>query len=141
MTSWIIWFNLLLGLLVVCYSTFLFSHFFRQVKRIDKCIDGIQEQQTHFAKQHQEIHTLIRGQTHQFDRLCQQYQALEQEQQRLKALEPENRLYSRAVKMIALGADVQEVMSECELPKAEADLLFSLHSRDEKNLKQIHSDK
>ena len=40
---------------------------------------------------------------------------------------PENKLYSRAVKMVELGADVAEIMAECELPKAEAELLLSLH--------------
>jgi hypothetical protein len=40
---------------------------------------------------------------------------------------PENKLYSRAVKMVELGAGVEEIMAECELPKAEAELLLSLH--------------
>ena len=40
---------------------------------------------------------------------------------------PENKLYSRAVKMVELGADLHEIMTECELPKAEAELLISLH--------------
>ena len=32
----------------------------------------------------------------------------------------------RAAKMVELGADLDEVMNECELPKAEAELLISL---------------
>ncbi|MBW8190779.1 DUF2802 domain-containing protein [Neiella marina] len=42
-------------------------------------------------------------------------------------LEPERRIYSRAVRMVELGADLEEIMRECELPRAEAELLFSLH--------------
>lgn len=41
--------------------------------------------------------------------------------------DPEARIYSRAVKMIELGADIEEVMRECELPRAEAELLMTLH--------------
>ncbi|MBD1389836.1 DUF2802 domain-containing protein [Neiella sp. HB171785] len=44
-------------------------------------------------------------------------------------LEPERRLYSRAVRMVELGADLDEIMRECELPRAEAELLFSLHQQ------------
>ncbi len=43
--------------------------------------------------------------------------------------EPEAKLYSRAVKMIELGADLDEVMRECELPQGEAELLFSMHQK------------
>lgn len=42
-------------------------------------------------------------------------------------LDPERRIYSRAVRMVELGADLDEIMRECELPRAEAELLFSLH--------------
>lgn len=50
-----------------------------------------------------------------------------QQQESKKYDDPDAKIYSRAVKMIALGADLEEVMRECELPKAEAELLFSLH--------------
>ncbi|GAA0789915.1 MULTISPECIES: DUF2802 domain-containing protein [Pseudomonadati] len=43
--------------------------------------------------------------------------------------DPQAKLYSRAVKMIALGADIDELMRECELPKAEVELLLRLHKK------------
>ncbi|MFC3031779.1 DUF2802 domain-containing protein [Pseudoalteromonas fenneropenaei] len=43
--------------------------------------------------------------------------------------DPDARIYSRAVKMIELGADIEEVMRECELPRAEAELLMTLHNK------------
>lgn len=43
--------------------------------------------------------------------------------------DPESKLYTRAVRMVELGADLEEVMRECELPKAEAELLFTLHGK------------
>ena len=39
---------------------------------------------------------------------------------------PDSRLYSRAARMVELGAGLDEVMAECEIPKAEAELLISL---------------
>jgi hypothetical protein len=53
--------------------------------------------------------------------------SLNEVQQEMSVQTPENKLYSRAVKMVELGAGVEEIMSECELPKAEAELLLSLH--------------
>ncbi len=43
--------------------------------------------------------------------------------------DPDAKMYSRAVKMVELGADIEEVMRECELPRAEAELLMSLHNK------------
>jgi predicted nucleic acid-binding Zn-ribbon protein len=41
----------------------------------------------------------------------------------------DGRLYSRASKMVKLGADVNELIQECELPKAEAELMMSLQNK------------
>ena len=54
---------------------------------------------------------------------------LEQLQAAKKYDDPDAKIYSRAVKMIELGADIDEIMRECEIPKAEADLLLSLHQK------------
>lgn len=43
--------------------------------------------------------------------------------------DPQAKLYSRAMKMVDLGADVEELIQECELPKAEAELLLRLHGK------------
>lgn len=50
-------------------------------------------------------------------------------EQEMTVKTPENRLYSRAVKMVELGAGLDEIMNECELPKAEAELLMALHQQ------------
>tara|TARA_R110002033_G_scaffold42907_8_gene84177 strand:- start:1577 stop:1981 length:405 start_codon:yes stop_codon:yes gene_type:complete len=39
------------------------------------------------------------------------------------------KLYSRALKMVGLGAGIEELMQECELPKAEAELILRLHRK------------
>ncbi len=53
--------------------------------------------------------------------------SLNEVQQEMSVQTPENKLYSRAVKMVELGAGIEEIMLECELPKAEAELLLSVH--------------
>lgn len=59
----------------------------------------------------------------------QQNQELIQQQAAQKYDDPDAKIYSRAVKMVELGADLDEVIRECELPRAEAELLFSLHKQ------------
>jgi Protein of unknown function (DUF2802). len=51
----------------------------------------------------------------------------------LEMQDSESRLYSRASKMVDLGADVDELMQECDLPKAEAELLLNLRKRQAAN--------
>ncbi|WP_372763063.1 DUF2802 domain-containing protein, partial [Pseudoalteromonas sp.] len=59
----------------------------------------------------------------------QQCEELVQQQAAQKYDDPDAKIYSRAVKMVELGADLNEVIRECELPRAEAELLFSLHKQ------------
>lgn len=40
---------------------------------------------------------------------------------------PQDKLYSRAFKLAALGADVNEISQTCEIPLAEAEILLSIH--------------
>ena len=43
--------------------------------------------------------------------------------------DPQAKLYSHAMKLVERGAGIDEIIQECELPRAEAELLVSLHSR------------
>lgn len=36
-------------------------------------------------------------------------------------------MYTRAAKLVASGASIEDIMEECDLPRAEAELLLSLH--------------
>lgn len=54
---------------------------------------------------------------------------LSEQQTALQLSDPESKIYSRAMKMVKLGADLEEIMRECELPRAEAELLFNLHQQ------------
>lgn len=73
----------------------------------------------------QQLHQLRQ----QMSLLDEALQQLSEQQQKLELTDPDSRLYNRAVKMVQLGAPLEEVMRECELPRAEAELLFNLHSK------------
>ncbi|KXJ50041.1 DUF2802 domain-containing protein [Cognaticolwellia aestuarii] len=51
------------------------------------------------------------------------WQVIEQQLQQ----QPEDKLYSRAQKLVELGADIAEIMRECDIPRAEAEMLLAIH--------------
>lgn len=55
--------------------------------------------------------------------------SLEEALEKLKHEQPEDKLYRRAMKMVELGADIDEIIAECDLPRAEAQLLVDLHHK------------
>ncbi len=60
----------------------------------------------------------------------QQRQAMEQLQQKTTVLEQQlanDKYYRRALKLAEKGADVEEIMQECELPRAEAEMMVAIH--------------
>jgi hypothetical protein len=59
----------------------------------------------------------------------QQVAELAEQQKSLHLFDPESKIYSRAMKMVQLGSTLEEIMLECELPQAEAELLFNLHKQ------------
>lgn len=54
-----------------------------------------------------------------------QFQSIEQ----LLHQPPEDKLYTRAQKLVELGAGLAEIMRECDIPRAEAEMLLSIHQR------------
>ena len=41
----------------------------------------------------------------------------------------EDKFYSRAIKLAKKGADIEEIVSECELPHAEVEMLISVYQK------------
>ncbi len=49
--------------------------------------------------------------------------------EKLQEQQPEDKLYSRAFKLVELGAPIEEIIRECEIPRAEAEMLISIHQK------------
>lgn len=43
--------------------------------------------------------------------------------------QPEDKLYSRALKLVKLGADIEEIIRECDIPRVEAEMLLAVHHK------------
>lgn len=57
----------------------------------------------------------------------QQIAVLKNEVEQLTSQQPEDKLYTRAFKLAALGADAEEISQTCEIPLAEAEMLLAIH--------------
>ncbi|MGT2619147.1 DUF2802 domain-containing protein [Photobacterium damselae] len=66
------------------------------------------------------------GMSQKMMELNRQLEVVSDRQIDLSMQDADGRLYSRASKMAELGADLHELMRECDLPKAEAELLMRL---------------
>lgn len=122
---------LLPGLLVLVYRQNRLSQQLKRLKELELLVAQQQAQETQFRRSVQENTDELR---HGAIAIGRRLSAVEQglaelvhNQPEPEALEPERRLYRRAVRMVELGADLEEIIQECELPRAEAELVFNLH--------------
>lgn len=72
----------------------------------------------------------------QFSQLSHRHTALEQQLlqqqeaiQEVAEQDPESKFYQRAARLVQQGASLEEVMEACELPRAEAELLYNLYKK------------
>jgi len=79
----------------------------------------------------EEIHEIRSGNYGVISRvkeLVQQVDNLQSAQQNLVEQDPQSRFYSKGAKLISQGASLEDLMRECDMPAAEAELLFNLHN-------------
>ncbi|MGF1871514.1 DUF2802 domain-containing protein [Photobacterium indicum] len=96
---------------------------------IEVVLKNARQQQESFAKQFNELRAGTMGMSQKMADMAQQLEDLSDRQGEMAMQDPEGKLYSRASKMVELGADVNELMQECDLPKAEAELLLRLQQK------------
>lgn len=90
---------------------------------------NLQDEQQKLQKQFLEFRS---GSINMGQKVAEMTQLSQHFDDRLNELENtdvDSRLYSRANKLVQLGAGINELMEECELPKAEAELMMSLQAK------------
>ncbi|HHQ4523709.1 TPA: DUF2802 domain-containing protein [Aeromonas veronii] len=114
------------SLIALAFVSYIWFKSKRSKQESEASVATLQGQLESLRKQMMELHTGAIGMGQRLQSVEGAIQQVNERQQELTMQDPERRLYSRAAKMVELGADLDEVMSECELPKAEAELLISL---------------
>lgn len=104
----------------------------KQAKKIDALqllVKSMLAKNESIKKEFTEIHSGNVGMVKKVQQLDSVIKKTQESQLNIVAQAPENRLYTRATKMVELGASIEELMNECELPRAEAELLLNLHKK------------
>ncbi|ENO3977858.1 DUF2802 domain-containing protein [Aeromonas veronii] len=114
------------SLIALAFASYIWFKSKRSKQESEASVATLQGQLESLRKQMMELHSGAIGMGQRLQSVEGAMQQVNERQQELTMQDPERRLYSRAAKMVELGADLDEVMSECELPKAEAELLISL---------------
>ncbi|MDU0355676.1 DUF2802 domain-containing protein [Paraglaciecola aquimarina] len=82
---------------------------------------------SNFANELHEVRTGSYATVSRLKDLTSQLEQLRDAQQNIVEQDPQSRFYNKGVKLISQGATVEDVMRECEMPLAEAELLYNLH--------------
>jgi cell division protein FtsB len=83
---------------------------------------------THLSEEIHEIRSGNYGVISRVKELVQQVDNLQSTQQNFVEQDSQSRFYSKGAKLISQGASLEDVMRECDMPAAEAELLFNLHN-------------
>lgn len=73
----------------------------------------------------QQLDSLAHSQAALEQQVLQQQEAI----QEVAEQEPESKFYQRAARLVQQGASLEEIMDACELPRAEAELLYNLYKK------------
>ena len=119
---------LLLGVLALLLLWFHHARLQRKLQAMELLLKELLKARDSARKQLNELHTSTLGVGQKLGQLAKEIVSVEERQQEMVLQDPDGRLYSRAARMAELGADIDEVMAECEIPKAEAELLISLRA-------------
>lgn len=127
------WLPVVISVLIAITATVLISRERRARKALEIKFSAIETvlknsrlQYESLTKQFNELRTGSIGMSDKLVDLIEQLEQVEERQNEIAMNDSGGRLYSRASKMVELGADVNELMTECDLPKAEAELMLSL---------------
>ncbi|GLX83174.1 DUF2802 domain-containing protein [Thalassotalea eurytherma] len=66
---------------------------------------------------------------HRISTLKQHIASMDEQLLSIQQQSSEDKFYSRALKLAKKGADVDEIVQECEIPRAEAEMLLSVHQQ------------
>ena len=101
----------------------------RQNERQQESLSELQEQLLANQQALQEVRVGSIGMGDKIKALVATVRQTASQQEQLASQDPQSRLYQQAAKLVASGYSVEDLMLECDMPKAEAELIYNLHKR------------
>ncbi|GAA3715133.1 DUF2802 domain-containing protein [Oceanisphaera sediminis] len=120
---------LMLGMVALFVAWSMWRQSQRKLEAMSRLMRELTRTRDSYRKQIEELQAANIGLGDKVTELHRQLGQLSEQQQELALKDPQGKLYSRATRMVQLGADIDEIMAECDMPRAEAELLLSLHRK------------
>jgi cell division protein FtsB len=123
---------LIVSILLVIFLNVLFKRYQSQLESIksqDYLLTELAKKVNNLTDELHEIRSGNYGVISRVKELVHQVDNLQSAQQNLVEQDPQSRFYSKGTKLISQGASLEDVMRECDMPVAEAELLFNLHNK------------
>jgi predicted nucleic acid-binding Zn-ribbon protein len=123
---------LIVSILLVIFLNVLFKRDQSQLESIksqDNLLTELAKKVNNLTDELHEIRSGNYGVISRVKELVHQVDNLQSAQQNLVEQDPQSRFYSKGTKLISQGASLEDVMRECDMPVAEAELLFNLHNK------------
>lgn len=120
---------LMLAMVALLVSWSMWRQSQRKLEAMSRLMRELTRTRDSYRKQIDELQAANIGLGNKVTELHRQLGQLSEQQQELALKDPQGKLYSRATRMVQLGADIDEIMAECDMPRAEAELLLSLHRK------------
>ncbi|WP_354623991.1 DUF2802 domain-containing protein [Psychromonas sp. MME2] len=127
--SYIPWIALLLSIILFVVNYLFIKKQQLKINELQSLVESLTSNNASFKRQFTEAHAVSLGMGKKIQKFEKMVKQIQENHSNLVAQAPENRLYTRAMKMVELGASIDELMVECELPRAEAELLLNLHKK------------
>lgn len=133
LACWVVY--LQLSLQQIRKTLFSISDNFNEIDSVINTVKGFSKRWDYVTKALSDLqiaqeHSSVRDSAvapEQFEHVLAKIEELERKLEEVQMMDPESKMYNRAVKMVKAGSSIEEVMEECELPRSEAQLLFSIH--------------
>lgn len=97
-----------------------------QNAKIQQTLDGMLETYEQSSMENAQVSKQLE---HRIKVLQQQFIEQQQAFAQWQESQGQDKFYNRAFKLAAKGADIDEIISECELPRAEVEMLLSVYQQ------------
>jgi predicted nucleic acid-binding Zn-ribbon protein len=122
---------LIISIVCITFLSVLFKRYKLQLENVESQSNELSQLNKKVINLNEELHEIRSGNYGVISRvkeLVQQVNTLQSSQQSLVEQDSQSRFYSKGAKLISQGASLEDVMRECDMPAAEAELLFNLQN-------------
>ena len=119
-----------ISLILIIVMGLKLSESFKRVDELSSQVNDVQSELRRLADEFHEVRTGAMGLGKSVNTVKSDLAALQGRIEQVADMDPATKIYSQAVELLQSGMSIEHVMAECDLPRAEVELLANLNSAD-----------